>query len=73
MAKADSKEAHQALEKLLADLRKINLTGMSRRGSGNPRALSQTAEQWVDTLERAAAEIPEWCDSFSIDESPRQT
>jgi hypothetical protein len=70
---ASSKDAHKALQTLIAEVRKIGLGGRTRKRSGNAKALSESADQWVGTLERAAAEIPEWCDAFSIDVPPKQT
>ena len=73
MARVDTKEAHKALKELLKKLKKLDLTGLQRKPlKDNPGALSTSVDQWEQTLERAVAEIPEWCVSFSIDAEPKR-
>ena len=73
MAHVDTKEAHKALKELLDNIRKLDLSTLQRkRLDNNPAARSNSAFEWEATLERAAAEIPEWCVSFSIDAEPKR-
>ena len=71
MADSRAKAAHEALETLIAEIKEVGLSGRTRRNTGDTNALSNTAAQWLNTLERAAAEIPEWCDAFSPDVKPK--
>jgi hypothetical protein len=75
MMRISTRDARLALRRLLRQLDKADLTGLTDRVSKGGKA--KTAREWVRVLRDAEREIPEWCpnlrgdDQFTIDVPPK--
>ncbi|HEX2340609.1 MAG TPA: hypothetical protein VHI98_09030 [Vicinamibacterales bacterium] len=60
--KINIQPAHEALGKLLQDLRTVDLKPLSPRGTAIP-----DSDLWLATLEKTHTALREWCDGFILE------
>jgi hypothetical protein len=61
-----AKKAHEALQNVLDRLALADKSKLKPKSPPGTTELSQTPDEWEKALQRAVAEIEEWCPSFDM-------